>query len=60
MEIILLDKIVNLGGLGDIVIVKVGFVCNFFFLQGKVVFVIKVNVEKFEQCCVELEVKIVE
>ncbi|GAB3031926.1 50S ribosomal protein L9 [Bowmanella dokdonensis] len=60
MEIILLDKIANLGGLGDQVTVKSGFARNFLFPQGKAVPATKDNVEKFEQRRAELEAKIAE
>ncbi|MFS1704218.1 50S ribosomal protein L9 [Aestuariibacter sp. GS-14] len=60
MEIILLDKVANLGGLGDTVTVKSGFARNFLFPQGKAVPATKANVEKFEQRRAELEAKIAE
>ena len=60
MDIILLDKIANLGGLGDTVTVKAGFARNFLFPQGKAVPATKANVEKFEQRRAELEAKIAE
>ena len=37
MNIILLDKVANLGGLGDQVAVKAGYARNFLFPQGKAV-----------------------
>lgn len=58
MEIILLDKVANLGGLGDQVTVKSGYARNFLFPQGKAVPATKDNVEKFEQRRAELEAKI--
>ena len=58
MEIILLDKIANLGDLGDQVTVKSGYARNFLFPQGKAVPATKDNVEKFEQRRAELEAKI--
>jgi len=58
MDIILLDKIANLGGLGDKVTVKSGYARNFLFPKGKAVPATKVNVEKFEQRRAELEAKI--
>lgn len=58
MEIILLDKVANLGGLGDKVTVKSGFARNFLFPQGKAVPATKDNVEKFEARRAELEAKI--
>ena len=60
MEIILLDKIANLGGLGDKVTVKSGYARNFLFPQGIAVPATKVNVEKFEARRAELEAKIAE
>lgn len=60
MEIILLDKVANLGGLGDQVTVKAGYARNFLFPQGKAVPATKANVEKFEQRRAELEAKIAE
>ena len=58
MDIILLDKIANLGGLGDQVNVKSGYARNFLFPQGKAVPATKENVEKFEARRAELEAKI--
>ncbi|WP_199609787.1 50S ribosomal protein L9 [Flocculibacter collagenilyticus] len=60
MEIILLDKIANLGGLGDQVAVKAGYARNFLFPQGKAVPATKANVEKFEARRAELEAKLAE
>ncbi len=60
MDIILLDKIANLGGLGDKVTVKAGFARNFLFPQGKAVPATKENVEKFEARRADLEAKIAE
>ncbi|MDC0602969.1 50S ribosomal protein L9 [Aliiglaciecola sp.] len=58
MEIILLDKIANLGGLGDTVTVKSGYARNFLFPQKKAVPATKANVEKFEAQRAELEANI--
>lgn len=58
MDIILLDKVANLGGLGDQVAVKAGYARNFLFPQGKAVPATKNNVEKFEQRRAELEAKL--
>jgi large subunit ribosomal protein L9 len=55
MNIILLDKIANLGGLGDKVTVKSGYARNFLFPQGKAVPATKDNVDKFEVRRAELE-----
>ena len=60
MNIILLDKVANLGGLGDQVSVKSGYARNFLFPQGKAVPATKLNVEKFEARRAELEAKIAE
>ena len=58
MEIILLDKIANLGGLGDQVNVKAGYARNFLIPQGKAVPATKANVEVFEARRAELEAKL--
>ncbi|MCC5854663.1 MAG: 50S ribosomal protein L9 [Idiomarina sp.] len=58
MNIILLDKVANLGGLGDQVAVKPGYARNFLFPQGKAVPATKANVEMFEQRRAELEAKL--
>ncbi|MBU2978593.1 50S ribosomal protein L9 [Alteromonas sp. C1M14] len=60
MDIILLDKIANLGGLGDQVNVKAGYARNFLFPQGKAVPATKSNIEKFEARRADLEAKIAE
>ncbi|MDX1536769.1 50S ribosomal protein L9 [Arsukibacterium sp.] len=58
MQVILLDKVSNLGGLGDNVTVKSGYARNFLFPQGKAVPANKANTEKFEQRRAELEAKL--
>ena len=58
MEIILLNKVANLGGLGDNVTVKSGYARNFLFPQGQAVPATKANVEKFEARRAELEAKL--
>ena len=55
MEVILLDKIAKLGGLGDKVTVKSGYARNFLLPQGKAVFASKENVEHFESRRADLE-----
>ena len=55
MEVILLDKIAKLGGLGDKVTVKSGYARNFLLPQGKAVFASKANVEHFESRRADLE-----
>jgi large subunit ribosomal protein L9 len=58
MEVVLLDKIAKLGGLGDKVTVKSGYARNFLLPQGKAVFASKANVEHFEARRAELEAKL--
>ncbi|MEL6749519.1 MAG: 50S ribosomal protein L9 [Pseudomonadota bacterium] len=49
MNVILLDKVPNLGALGELVSVKPGYARNFLIPQGKAVFASKQNVAEFEQ-----------
>lgn len=58
MQVILLDKVTNLGGLGDQVNVKAGYARNFLVPQGKAVPATKKNVEYFEARRAELEAKL--
>ncbi|MGN1394141.1 MAG: 50S ribosomal protein L9 [Succinivibrionaceae bacterium] len=58
MEVILLDKIAHLGGLGDKVKVKSGFARNYLIPQKKAVMATKANLEKFEAMRAEFEKKI--
>ncbi len=55
MEVILLEKIQNLGALGDKVTVRPGFGRNYLVPQGKAVSATKENLEEFEKRRVELE-----
>ncbi len=55
MQVILLDKIVHLGNVGDQVNVKSGFARNFLIPQGKAVMATKANIEHFETRRAELE-----
>ncbi len=55
MEIILLEKVVNLGDLGDKVNVKSGYARNFLIPQLKAVMATKEKVAEFEQRRAELE-----
>jgi large subunit ribosomal protein L9 len=55
MEIILLENISNLGGLGDRVAVKSGFGRNFLIPHGKAVSATKENIAHFESRRSELE-----
>jgi len=60
MEVILLDKIAKLGGLGDKVSVKSGYARNYLLPKGKAVFASKANVEHFEARRADLEKKLAE
>ncbi|SJL85212.1 50S ribosomal protein L9 [Vibrio palustris] len=60
MQVILLDKIGNLGGLGDSVHVKSGYARNFLIPQGKAVMATKANLEVFETRRAEYEAKVAE
>ncbi|MDO6486858.1 50S ribosomal protein L9 [Colwellia sp. 6_MG-2023] len=60
MEVILLDKIAKLGGLGDKVSVKSGYARNYLLPQGKAVFASDANIEHFEARRAELEAKLAE
>jgi len=55
MEVILLEKIDNLGGLGDKVNVKSGYGRNFLIPSGKAVTATKSNIAEFEARRAELE-----
>ena len=55
MEVILLEKIDNLGGLGDKVNVKPGYGRNFLIPSGKAVAATKENLAEFEARRAELE-----
>ncbi len=57
MQVILLEKIRNLGNLGDTVKVKSGFGRNFLIPHGKAVFASKENAASFEKRRAELEKK---
>ncbi|GGI77128.1 50S ribosomal protein L9 [Legionella impletisoli] len=57
MEVILLEKIRNLGNLGDKVAVKSGYGRNYLIPQGKAVFATAKNIEEFEKRRAELEKK---
>lgn len=55
MQVILLDKVVNLGGLGEIVKVKDGYARNFLIPQGRARRATEANKAEFEARRVELE-----
>ena len=58
MNIILLDRVANLGNLGDQVAVKAGYARNFLVPQGKAVVATPENVKIFEARRAELEAKL--
>ncbi|ABK39342.1 50S ribosomal protein L9 [Aeromonas hydrophila] len=58
MQVILLDKIAKLGGLGDQVSVKAGYARNYLIPQGKAVMATKANIETFDARRAELEAKL--
>lgn len=55
MEVILLEKVANLGNIGDKVKVRSGFGRNYLLPQGKATLATPVNVAKFEARRAELE-----
>ena len=55
MEVILLEKIQNLGGLGDRVTVKPGYARNMLVPQGKALPATEANLAVFESRRAELE-----
>lgn len=60
MNVILLERIGNLGDLGDEVVVKPGFARNFLIPQGKAVRATDANRAEFEQRRAELEAQAAE
>ena len=55
MEVILLEQVENLGGIGDKVKVKPGYGRNYLVPSGKAVPATKANIEQFEARRAELE-----
>ena len=55
MQVILLEKVVNLGGLGDVVKVKDGFARNYLIPHGKAKRATPGNLKEFESRRAELE-----
>ncbi len=55
MQIILMEKVANLGQLGDVVKVKDGFARNFLIPQGKAKRATESNLKAFEERRAELE-----
>jgi large subunit ribosomal protein L9 len=57
MEVILLEKVNNVGAIGDRVKVKSGFARNYLIPQGKATLATAANIAKFEARRTELEAK---
>ena len=55
MEVILLEKVTNLGNLGDKVTIKPGYGRNYLIPQGKAVAATEAKIAEFEQRRAELE-----
>ena len=55
MQVILLEKLANLGTLGDIVKVRAGYARNFLIPQGKAKRATEANMAEFERKRVDLE-----
>jgi len=55
MNVILLDNVENLGGIGDLVTVKAGYGRNFLLPQGKAALATKDNLAEFETRRADLE-----
>ncbi len=60
MEVILLENIYNVGGIGDRVKVKSGFARNYLLPKGKATLATRENIAKFEAMRAELERKAAE
>lgn len=57
MQVILMEKVVNLGGLGDVVKVKDGYARNFLIPHGKAKRATQANLKEFEARRSDLEKK---
>jgi len=55
MQVILLEKVINLGGLGDVVKVKNGYARNYLLPKGKAKRATPENLAEFEKTRTELE-----
>jgi large subunit ribosomal protein L9 len=55
MQVILLEKVINLGGLGDVVKVRQGYARNFLIPQGKAKRATEAAIKEFEGRRAELE-----
>lgn len=60
MNVILLDKIENLGDIGDLVSVKPGYGRNYLIPSGKAALATKANIAEFESRRAELEARAAE
>lgn len=60
MNVILLDKVTKLGGIGDQVVVKPGYARNFLIPNKKAVMATKANIATFEERRAELEAQAAE
>ena len=60
MQVILLEKINNLGGIGDLVKVKPGYARNYLIPKGKATLATPENIKKFEERRAELEARAAE
>ena len=60
MQVILLEKVINLGTLGDVVRVKDGYARNFLIPQGKAKRATEANLKEFEIRRADLEKKAAE
>ena len=57
MEVILLEKVENLGGIGERVKVRSGYARNFLLPQGKAAMATQENIDRIEAMRAELELK---
>lgn len=57
MEVILLEKVENLGGIGQLVKVRSGYARNFLLPKGKAALATKDNIERIEKMRAKLEKK---
>lgn len=60
MEVILLDKVNKLGGIGDVAVVKPGYARNFLIPNKKAVMATKANLASFEERRADLEAQAAE
>ena len=60
MNVILLDKVENLGDIGDLVTVKPGYGRNFLIPSGKATLATRANMEEVEARRAELEKRVAE